>query len=76
MSEPHTLDELFSIAELQRDVSDLRDEVKELNAATKELVEAWRAAGSLVKFVKWASTFVTAIGILWIAARHFFGWGG
>ena len=76
MSEPHTLDELFSIAELQADVGALRVEVKELTTATKDLVEAWKAAGSVVKFVKYASTLVTALGILWVGARHFFGWGG
>ena len=76
MSEPRTMEELFSIAELQADVRQLREDIEASTAATKELVEAWKAARSLVTFIKWSSTFVTAVGVLWLAVRHFFGWGG
>ena len=72
MTEPRTMEELFSIAELQADVRQLRVDIEESTAATKELVEAWKAAQSLVTFVKWGSTLVTAVGILWVAIRYFF----
>jgi len=44
---------------------------REQTAATKELVEAWKAARTLVTFVKWASGLVTALTVLWVVLKHF-----
>lgn len=71
---PKTTDDFVSIALLQMEVDGLRKEVAEQTAATKELVEAWKAAGKMVAFVKWTSTLVTALGILWVFVKHF--WAG
>lgn len=61
-----------TIAVLQAEVVQLRDEVKELSDSTRALVEAWNAAGGIVKFVKWLSTLVAAIGTVYLFVKHGF----
>lgn len=51
----------------------LEGKVDEMSTSTKELVEAWKTAGGVVKFVKWLSTLVAAIGSLWLVFRFGFG---
>lgn len=68
---PHTLEELFSIAETMAAVQRLEDKVDAQAAATKELVDAWKAARTTVTFVKWISSLVTALTILWVVVKHF-----
>lgn len=48
-------------AELQ----ELRREVAELKEAVGDLVEAWRTAQGVVRFVKWLSTLAIAITSVW-----------
>lgn len=64
-------EDIVSLALLQLEVEQLRGEVAELSASTKALVEAWNAAGSVVKFVKWVSTFVAAIGTVYLFFKGF-----
>lgn len=66
-------EDILSLALLQVKVEKLSEEVVELTASTKALVEAWNAAGGVVKFVKWLSTLVAAIGSLWLVIRFGFG---
>lgn len=66
----HDIDDIVSIAVLQLEVGELRKDVEALTASTKELVEAWKAANKLVVFVRWLAGLSTAIGVLWIVARH------
>lgn len=58
------------VVELRKELAETRDEVKAQTAATKELVEAWKTATGVVRFVKWTSTLVTAIGVIWAAIRY------
>lgn len=48
-------------------------EFREMRTDTRALVEAWQTAGGVVKFVKWLSTFVAAVGSLWLVVRLGFG---
>lgn len=66
--QPH--EEFVSVTLLRAEVGELRTDVAELTRETKELVDAWKAAGKLVAFVKWISTIVTALGILWVFIGH------
>ena len=57
--------------------TEFRSELKAIAEAQQKtaksvegLVEAWKAAGLLVSFVKWAASIVTALGILWAAVTH------
>lgn len=58
------------IAELRSEVAQLRIDVERQTAATEQLVKAWEAAETLVSFVKWASSLVTALAILWAVFKH------
>lgn len=65
------------VADLHRDLGQLREDLasarRDLSAATasiKQLVDAWNAAGTLVTFVKWAASIVTAFAIVWWAVTN------
>lgn len=45
--------------------TDMMKEIGEIKSSIKELVAAWESAGALVKMVKVAAGFVTAILVLW-----------
>lgn len=68
-------EEFVSLALLQLDVERLSGEVAELTKSTKALVEAWNAASWFITFIKWSSTVVTALGILWLFFKHFWAKG-
>lgn len=56
----------------QAEFARLEQKVDELTESTKALVEAWRTANGVVKFVKWVSTFVAAVGVIWLFITHGF----
>ena len=47
--------------ELQRE---LRREIAEIKSSVKELVDAWNSAGTMVRMVKYAAGFITALMVL------------
>lgn len=65
-------EQAVEIALLRRDLESIQADVKELNKEIKSLVSAWNTATGLVTFVKYASAFVTGMGILWYAFFEFF----
>lgn len=62
-----------TLALLKQDVDLLRDEVKAQRKATEDLLEAWRAATGLLKFVKWLASVIAAFSL--IVATIKFGLG-
>lgn len=65
----------LNIMVLKMDVDALRKEMTENTAATKELVDAWKAASKFVSFVKLAATLVSALGAAWIViVTAWHGW--
>jgi hypothetical protein len=46
---------------LQRE---LRREIAEIKSSVKELVDAWNSAGTMVRMVKYAAGFITALMVL------------
>lgn len=52
------------IALIQQDVEALANRMAAMEKSIADLVNAWRAAGTLVSFVKWAAGVVTACAIL------------
>lgn len=55
------------LALLQKEMTDLRDEVHKLSGEVAGLVRMWETASGVVAFVKWLAGIATAIGILWAA---------
>lgn len=45
----------------------METKLKNVEQNTQALVDAWKAAGQLVSFVKWAASIVTALVIVWTA---------
>lgn len=57
------------LAVLQKEVVDLRADVRELSAEVAGLVDAWKTASGVVAFIKWLSGLVLAIGVIWTALK-------
>lgn len=57
------------IALLQKEVSDLKNEVHTLTKEVAGLVDAWKTASGVVAFIKWLSGAIVALGVIWTAFR-------
>lgn len=62
------------LALLRNDMEEMKLSVAELKTSIADLLEGWRTATGLVKFIKWAATIVTSIGILYVAAKDHVRW--
>lgn len=62
------------IALLKNEVEGLNLKVDQLSTDVRELVDAWKAAGALVAFVKTAAAVVLAVSVLIGAVKY--GVGG
>ena len=56
-------------ADLKREVHALRVEVRDLNAQVRGLVEAWKTAQGVVKFMKLLGSLATAATAVWVLVR-------
>lgn len=52
------------ITKLEFQVADLKEEVKELRADIKDLIEAWKSAKGMTAFVKWIAGVIIALGVI------------
>lgn len=57
-------------AEINAEIEELREEIRALRLDVQDLMDAWRAANGVVRFVKWVSSLVVAVGVLWVAAKE------
>lgn len=73
MTDTLSLQDVRSIAHLQTEVEDLRKDVADLTAATRDLVKAWEAGGTLLTFIKWVATISAALGSAWLLVRQLTG---
>lgn len=62
---PHEVE----IALLQKELVDLKDEVHSLSKEVSGLVDAWKTASGVVAFIKWLSSAVVAVGVIWAALK-------
>lgn len=60
---------------LKRDVESLTLQVKELSASTKELADAWKAASTLIGFIKLLAAISVSIGVIVAAVKGGIGFG-
>lgn len=66
----------MTLASMKAEIDLLREEVRASTKATQDLVSAWNAATTFVKFVKWIASFVAALSIIYLAVRHGLGLKG
>lgn len=57
------------VALLEKKVEDLTKEVHALSKEVSGLVDAWKTASGVVAFIKWVSSAMVAIGIIWTALK-------
>ena len=57
------------IADLKSELSDVKDQLTELNVNVAGLVEAWNTAKGVTAFVRWLSGVAIAIGVLFAALK-------
>lgn len=55
--------------QLQQEVAALRTEVKALRTDVHDLVDAWRTARGVVRFVKWLAGLTTAATTVWALVK-------
>ena len=54
----------MELADVRREVADLRMDISELRCEIAGLVEAWRTANGVVKFVKWLAGLAAAFAVI------------
>jgi len=55
-------DQTYELHELRREVAELRQDVR-------GLLEAWRTAQGVVRFVKWVGAMATGITAIWALVK-------
>jgi hypothetical protein len=59
----------YSAAAFKAELAAVRSELNALRTDVKDLVAAWKAASGLVKFVKWLSSIVAAVTLIYAAIK-------
>lgn len=57
------------IALIQKEMADLRQDVRNLSKEVAGLIKMWETASGVVAFVKWLAGLAAALGVLWAAFR-------
>lgn len=63
------------IAQMNLRITTQNEEIAELNKTVREMADAWRAASTLVSFVKIIGAVAAAIAAVWGAVRIYKGVG-
>ena len=58
-------DPAVEIALIRADLEAMQEDLKAVRKELKDLLEAWNTATGMVRFVKWLSTFATALAVLY-----------
>ncbi len=59
----------YSAATFKAELAAVRSELNALRTDVKDLVAAWKTASGLVKFVKWLSSIVAAVTLIYAAIK-------
>ena len=62
-------DPAVEIALIRADLEAMQEDLKAVRKELKDLLEAWNTATGMVRFVKWLSTFATALAVLAAAKK-------
>ena len=66
-------DPVVEMALIRADLEAVQEELKAVRKELKDLLEAWNTATGVVRFVKWLSTLVTALAVIFAAIKGFSG---
>lgn len=66
-------DSAVEIALIRADLEAMQGELKAVRKELKDLLEAWNTATGMVRFVKWLSTFATAVAVLYATVKGLSG---
>lgn len=61
------------IALIRADLEAMQGELKAVRQELKDLLDAWNTATGVVRFIKWLSTLVTALAVIFAAIKGFSG---
>lgn len=62
-------DPAVEIALIRADLEAVQEELKAVRKELKDLLDAWNTATGMVRFVKWLSTFATALAVLYATVK-------
>jgi hypothetical protein len=54
---------------LKKDLDELKVSVAELTLSVNELMDAWKTANGMLRFMKWAATLVAAGYATWLVVK-------
>ena len=63
----------YDATTFKAELAAVRSELNALRTDVKDLVVAWKAASGLVKFVKWLSTLVAALAVIYATLKGLAG---
>ena len=66
-------DSPIEMALVRADLEAMQTELKAVRKDIKDLLDAWNTATGVVRFVKWLSTLVTALAVIFAAIKGFEG---
>jgi len=60
-------------AEMKRELAEVRSDIQALRTDVQDLVSAWKTATGVVKFVKWLSTLMAAMAVIYATLKGLAG---
>ena len=66
-------DQAVEIALIRADIEAVQEELKAVRKELKDLLEAWNTATGMVRFVKWLSTMMAALAVVYATIKGLSG---
>lgn len=66
-------DPAVEMALIRADLEKVQEELKAVRKELKELLEAWNTATGMVRFVKWLSTLMAALAVVYATIKGLSG---
>jgi hypothetical protein len=66
-------DPAVEMALIRADLEGVQEELKAVRKELKELLEAWNTATGMVRFVKWLSTLMAALAVIYATIKGLSG---
>ena len=58
---------------MKRELAEVRADIQALRTDVQDLVSAWKTATGVVKFVKWLSTLMSAMAVIYATLKGLAG---